>query len=263
MRLILLSAQRSGTNWLMDVLGRVPGVLCLRDAFNPRGVFGAAQRGGLALDAASHAFGVDGRGERDPALVDVARGNPERFLDVAEAAASARGLTWLGATVFPGHLPEDRLGVLLRRPGTVPVVLRRRQLDRAVSYAKARRIGAWRGVDTTGQRPEVDLRMVVDQLDLARQWFRHVGRLTAGLPAVRLTYEDHVLGGAERALAAVAGEVRDFPWEPGDPVPKPGLARQDITEDPFARVANGEALRADLAARGLLDQALRLPALAG
>ena len=263
MRLLLISAQRSGTNWAMDVLGRVPGVLCLRDVFNPRGVFGAAQRGGVVLAAAAEIHPTDGADERHPELVTAVRADPAGFLDLADRAAAGAGCAWIGATVFPGHLTDVDLDRLLDAPGTTALILRRRQIDRALSYAKARHVGAWKGIDTTGTRPAVAPATVLRQIALADDWFGGIGARLArlGTPCLRLSYEDHVTPGAEALLAAVAQEVRSFPWRPGDPVPRSGLTRQDRTTDPFDRVANGTEIQSALRREGRLEAALRLPPL--
>ena len=110
-------------------------------------------------------------------------------------------------------------------------------------------------------RPELPMEELTEAMTAAERWFGFIeNALTeTGTPVARLTYEEHVLGGPEVLLAALAEALPGFAWTPGDPVPPSRLPRQDRTEDVFDRIANGAALRAELDAAGLAGAALGYP----
>ena len=102
---------------------------------------------------------------------------------------------------------------------------------------------------------------LVEAMAESEAWFAEIGqmanRLSVRLPV--LTYEDHVMGGADRLLRALAVALPGFPWAPGAPVPVPGIRRQDKGGDTFNRITNGAVLRTDLSQHGLLSPALGYP----
>ena len=259
-RLIVLSCQRSGTNWLQDVLGSLPGCYAVREIFNPVGAFGLEGYGGAGLAAVRAALGDASVGERSAEVVAWMAADAERALRLLEGVAGGLGRWWLAAVVFMGHLPAPALRALLAAPEVAPVLLARRQLPRYVSLAKAREIGAWRFRDTTEVRPEIDAEAFLAEAREASEWFAEARSLVPpGRPVARLSFDRHVVSGGGAAVAAIRAA---HPWVPEPP---PGHAypsrffRQDRNADVFDGIANGPALRADLVARGALEAALAEP----
>jgi hypothetical protein len=253
-RIVLLSMKRSGTNWFMDLVNRLPGVLAIREAFNPSGVFGIDKRDAVVRRALAHRLGLPDVTERSPQAIAFARDRPLEFLEMAEAASRSAGHTWFGVTIFEGQVADGALAAILAHPGTRTIVLVRHQLPRYVSLVKATQLSAWKSVDTTDYRPEIDVRGFAAEARRARAWFARA--LPLARDPVILTYEDHVLGGPERCLAA----LRDaLPVAPGARTPEPWMRRQDRNDDVFAAVADGAGLRMALNSAGLAAEAFAYP----
>ena len=245
----------------MDVVGRVPGVLCMREAFSPAGVFGLNSRGGVVGHEIAAHLGFPNIQERHPNLIAFARNDPEGVIEIAETAAAAAGYHWLGVTLMPTQIDGTNLKRLASAPDTHIVFLMRRHLPRFISLEKANAVGAWKYVDTTDVKPEVEIERLEVAIRNVEDWFALATGIIRdlGLPSVTLTYETHVRGGPETTLAALSEAFPDFPWRPGDPVGNPITTRQDAEEDDFAKLGNGDALKAELTRRDLLETALSYP----
>ncbi|NKX46321.1 sulfotransferase [Roseicyclus persicicus] len=193
--LVVLSFNRSGSNYLSDLLAALPFVASQTEVFNPRAVqVHSFQDGEASVRARLHRvaaqLGVD---LPDPAadlrsLMThpplVARVRAEPLAAIACLAAyNARPLSAL--KIFPHHLPVAAVDRLLGDPRILPCALLRNPLDTFISMEKRRLSGAFRGVDTTALRPVLSprryrrfLRGRVPWLDLMR---RHRHRLHLAL----------------------------------------------------------------------------------
>ena len=259
-RLIVLSCQRSGTNWLQDVARNVPNLYVLRELFNVSGAFGLAayERAGLA--AVERALGREALDERDPEVIAWVRADPPRALARLEDVAQAFGYDGLSLTLFPGQLSLDVVRELLAAPRTTSLLVLRQHLPRYVSVVKAREAGIWRRIDTTDLRPEIAARHFLKEARRAADWVREVvAAHEPGSEPARLRYEEDLLRPPEDVLRRLCGAV---PWlrlpPPGAPL-KTHVFKQDRALDVFDAVANGAALRAELDGSGELTTAFAYP----
>lgn len=245
----------------MELLSGLPKTICFRDVFNPGGAFGLKSGKNAASTAVSEHLDMPILEERDPDLIDFVRSEPELFLRFVETAVQPDGFTWCGATVFDGHVSPTQLETLVKAEETFVVLLKRRNLDRAISLKKARMTGAWKGLDTSGIRPEITWQEVDQAITESASWFALVEDciLANDVPFVRLTYEEQVAEGSECVLRHLAEHIPQFPWADGDAVPVPSIQAQDRTRDVLDRIGNGPELEKALVQNGLLDKAMGYP----
>lgn len=260
-RILLISQKRCGTNWLMELIGALPKTICFRDVFNPGGAFGLKPGRNAAAAAIAEHLDLPILEERDPDLIDFVRTEPELFLRFVEAAIQRKGCCWCGATIFDGHLSPQQFRSVISAKGTLVVLLKRRNLDRAISLKKARLTGAWKGLDTSEIRPEVTWQDVDNAIQESKSWFDFVEDCLQvnEIPFVELRYEDHVLEGPEHVLLHLASHTSNFPWAEGEPVPIPSIQAQDLTRDVFERISNGAELKKALQEHGIFGEAMNYP----
>jgi hypothetical protein len=251
-RIVLISAQRSGTNRFQDLVGRSPNVLALREIFSRAGVFGLMASGNLPLQMLGRRLSVTGLSERDPRAVRFARDHPLELIVLLEDAARALGRDAISLTVMPGDLPDETLRAVLGHRHVTPVLLLRQQLARYVSLVKARHLGRWSRTETTQLKFPLDLPDFRAEAEAVETWFVQIAGLIGNGERIReLRYEDDLLGDDARALERIRLTV---PWlapaEATPPRPRE-RTRQDLTADVFARIANGREIRAALGPSGV------------
>lgn len=244
-RLVLISAQRSGTNRAQDLIARSPNILALRELFSPAGVFGFESSSPVPMALLREELGVEALAERDASAVAFAHARPERLLAVAEEAARALDRDAISYTLFPDQLSDGQCAALLSHRHSTPVLLLRRPLARHISAAKARLLGRWRGTDTTALKPRIDIDAFRADALAIQRWFTKAARWAGGPARVReLRYENDLAISDPDALERIRLAV---PWL----APATGIARgprearrQDRTEDIFERAENAQALHA-------------------
>jgi hypothetical protein len=254
--MVLISMQRSGTNWFMDIMGRLNSVLCLREIFNQRGVFGIDVGGGVLRPRFAELLDKPDVSERDAELIAYFAQNPIGAIDLIKDTARSSGRDWIGFTIFNAQLPAQTVAEVLSRPDVYPVLLKRQHLARYVSLLKARDLKVWKGIETTDLLPELDLNEFWKEVRRAEDWFQ---TLITRNPPVELFYETDVQGGAEPCLSKLSAAIPGFPWQLGDPVPQAKTKRQDLSDDVFERFASGLETRRLLEDRGQLTAALSYP----
>lgn len=192
--LVVLSFNRSGSNYLSDLFAALPFVASQTEVFNPRAVqVHSFQDSADTIRARLHHLaahlGVPLPDSTDarvwmshPPLVAAAHADPLGTI-ACLAARNARPLSAL--KIFPHHLPPAMVEGLLDDPRILPCALLRKPLDTFISMEKRGLSGAFRGVDTTALRPVISprkyrrfLRGRVPWLDLMR---RHEARLRLAL----------------------------------------------------------------------------------
>lgn len=244
-RLIVVSLQRSGTNWFQDVCGQVPGVLAMREAFNPVSVFGLHERKNLMLEAMRARFEDPRLEEASETIRAWVADDPLGAARTFEGVASEAGFGFVSYVLFSDHLPEEKARRLLTDTETQVVFLTRASLPRHVSWLKARMIGKWKRVDTTDLRPHVELDRFRTAAEADRAWFARVAEMRAALgmtSPLHLTFEEDVASGAEGVLSRLHEGILGFPAPPNDS-PGSKFFKQDRSTDVFATIANGKGLR--------------------
>lgn len=269
----LISAPRSGTTQVVEVLREANRVASLGEWFDRRG---APYLHEPLLAAARAHFGRPVAQKLDGALGRWVHADPARSLrllrDSLPAAAPA-GIF----KVFPGHLDRDAVAAhLLPVPDVLYLVLERRPLDAYISFVKAKSRNAWLRQDTTGERVALDADDYVDFRDRRAAYFAFVREAldARGLPWASLSYEADVAPGTRHLEArlrdvlgrmgvdvtpTLVGRLRLAHAERYDaamrrlglPVaPRAvGLPRQDRAHRPADKVSNWEAFAAAVSAR--------------
>lgn len=254
---IIFAGPRSGSNYLVGRLARIPGAIALSEVFNPRAAFGLNQYPELE------------------AVLNEAFGSPEATLRAfrrtpVEAVTQLLALAPGGGPVFikiqPSHIHSIAVRQILQEHGAGAILLTRNRLDQFVSLCKAQESSTWFGTDTTDLRPVADCEAYLSWVTRLETWLRDMVALceATGKPAAYLNYERDLKTGS---AAEIANRICDrlaplpFPVDPQNLADKSWLVRQDLGEDPFKKISNGAELRTELERFGLIDEALAAPQL--
>jgi len=257
--LVIIATRRTGSSFLADCLRSFPDALSLREVYNPSGTTGSRR----VVSALERRSGRSFAGWRDKELIEWARRNPMRHWKMLAAIARAQGKSLLSFKVFDKHLLADAAGALIaeRRPAVLFLV--RNRLDVYISATKAGASSKWAKTDTTGIGLTITTDAFLRWAERIDHWYGdmlgHV--MTARLPFLVLRYEDHVSGDAShvvQVLGEAFGVLKIRTKRPAAAFPS-SYVRQDRAPTTFDKVANGDAIRAELSALGKLDYALSPP----
>lgn len=258
--IITIAVPRSGTNFMCECIADFPGVLGLFEIFNPRGVFGAKNSG--LLGALNEQLGTGYKEVSDTGLVELFRSRPLVAVEHLRRATAARGFSYVSYKVFPSQIDDDELSELLSNRSCRVLVLTRRRLDVYISYVKARELDVWKGTSTADLRPEIDVDDFLRWCKRSDSWYEDAKALLDkhGTPYAILRYEDDVNLPKEHVVELVGRTLTDLGIDVGPLPSKPvRFRRQDKRVGPFKKIANGEALRAQLRARKKYNYALARP----
>lgn len=249
--IVLLTGQRAGSNHFLSLLQGAPEMVVLSEVFNPRAVYGIG-----ALPEA------EPLAERHGGMLGLHRAfrlHPEAaLLDLRRAVGPGRKVV---IKVCPAQVHGNALRRILSEQADAAVMLTRRRIDQYVSLGKAMETDRWHGLDTTELRPHVDLEPFLGWAAQLDRWLAEVGALctVTRTPLARVDYDrDLDQPDRERLVTGLAERlaVLDLPCGTLNASGDSPFRRQDATRESFARIANGAALRAELAALNLLDYAL-------
>jgi LPS sulfotransferase NodH len=260
--LVILSMPRTGSSYLCDCLATLPGVVVPREIFNPRG-YGPLLKMANAKERFEKILGHTLEHLDDAELHRYFLEHPLEAIETLADAAARQRASLMVYKVIHHQLDRPRLEAILtqRRPDVL--VLVRRRLDVWISIRKAVAVGKWHHRDTKDVEVAVDVDQFVAWMRVRDDWYAYVTQFTRqlGLAVRVLDYDrdiDRPLGelqhSARELLEGLGVRLRG-----GDGANVPIRERQDARTDPFAKITNGEALRATLIERGLLDYALSSP----
>ncbi len=255
-RLILIFAgPRSGSNYLVDILSKVPGAIALSEIFNPRAVFG------LNLYPEIEAQVLADFGSEDE-LWRALRMAPDKSLSRLLAAVPADSTVFV--KVLPNQAPKRALRRILQDHAAGAIFLTRNRLDQYVSLRKANEGGAWFRENTTELRPVAHLDAFLSWTTVLEDWQRDMTALCGetGIVRAHLNYERDLKSSrpsdiAERLCARLA--MLRLAVTPDDLSEASWFTRQDTADDPFDKICNGADLRRDLARFDYLEKALTAP----
>ncbi|NHI17470.1 hypothetical protein [Microbacterium excoecariae] len=259
--IVLLSAPRSGTNFFCECLVDLPEIMGLYEIFNRGGVYGADRGNQLAI--LSEVSGVEASAASDPELVALFREHPLEALRALRETAERVGQSVVSYKIFPNQLSDEALERILADDHRIPLILVRSRLDVFVSYEKARQSKTWKNADTSAMRPTIDVDEFVEWARGNDAWFTSLADTLdrLGRPYRMLSYAEDVDVPKPQLIADLHATLVEDGVAVSLPAKSPGVRfqRQDVVAEPFAKVAGGEELRAELVARGLLDYALGEP----
>ncbi|MGR3466399.1 MAG: hypothetical protein ACU0CI_00850, partial [Shimia sp.] len=229
--LLVISVPRTGSNVVMEGLGRFAGLEVASELFNARGVYGLGRLGtvpGLASDD----------------------GPPAQWQLRARDAAP---LPWLrriaprGAWAFklmPDQLAEWDLATLLDTDVTAALFVTRGRLSRYASLLKAEARDVWTDRATTALRPQVNPLNFLADAHRVDRWYAQCAEMleARGLPFQAIPYETDVEPGFDSLLGRLETALRALGLPVGAPRPGAPWFRKQDAGDVFDRVVNGAAL---------------------
>lgn len=261
---VVLGTQRTGSNYLFGCLDKVKQFYTLREVFNPVGAYGMVVQSQTGLRHYESLLNVALTSERDPRLCDHVRANPVDTVQQLKRLAVGMGRGAVAFKIFNDQIDNDVLtGDILTDPMAVPVVLKRQMLSSYISLVKARLANVWTRQDVTTLKPTVEVDDYLAWQRATIAWYQRLEDAVrgAGKTPIYLSYEEITQGSPRIALNAFLAKLRhsgvncrDINDDFSAPIP-----RQDLADDPFDRIANGDALRDALQSRGQLHAALDIP----
>lgn len=262
--IVVISSPRTGTNFFCECLGDFPEVLGLFEIFNARGVMGSDSLNMLERLGEDLQIPTPERAT-DRHLVEAVRSEPFRALGVLGDIAHDRGCTGLSYKVFPRQLSVDNLASLIAGENRHVFLLVRRRLDVFISYEKARAKDVWKNESTKDLLPTVSVDDFLSWSEGVDQWYAdmlHLARLH-DKPYVIVDYDRDIDVPKSELMQRIAEMLAKLGTRVT--VPEEDLRarfrKQDRAAEPFAKIDNGDEVRAALEEAGRLDYALSSPLL--
>lgn len=259
--IVVMSAPRSGTNFFCECLDDLPEVMGLYEIFNRGGVFGAAR--GKQLPVLADVTGIPAESASDEALVSLFRDRPVDGLRALGETALRTNRKVVSYKVFPNQLSDDVIERIVSANSRYPLILVRGRLDVFVSYEKARQSKTWKNSDTSGMKPHISVDDFLEWAHGNDEWFTRIADMLDRLRKRYrvLTYREDIDVPKQQLISDLHASLVADGIDVSLPTGSPGerFKRQDVRAEPFEKIANGEELRATLAARGLLEYALGEP----
>jgi LPS sulfotransferase NodH len=249
----LITAPRTGTNHLSEMLRNFEEVAPYREVFESDGVHGTDGRTWPLLRQLT---GVDFINHKDKRLIGFAHEQPAALLDALEAAARSQGKRVMSFKLFRNNLPPEVVEQqIMTRPGLRALLIVRKQIDSYISWRKATTLGTWQGADTTGMPLTLDADRFQGWLIQQEQWYAHwknwLERRFMPIPVLR--YETDIDQPVERALKrfAMAAAQVGITLRPPVAATCVGLERQDKAKSLVDKVSNWAEFSREIFARGL------------
>lgn len=237
-RFVVLTAPRTGSNFLCTLLGSHPEILCHHEMFNASGIF-------CSLDLRSRSAYYFGT------LVDRDR-DPEAFLERMWGASFGHPVVGFKLSRSQNRAAFE--AVLEDREVVKLVMRRRNRVATYVSEMVAQLTGEWESYPGVRLRREpfripVPPRGLCKWVEHDRAWFDHVDRRleATGQEPLRLEYED-LTADAAGTLGPVL-EALGLPAE--DAVSLVPATRKQSPDDLSCRITNFDELAAALQGTGL------------
>jgi LPS sulfotransferase NodH len=257
----LITAPRTGTNHLCEVLRNFTEMAPYREVFESDGAHGIDSQTWPLLRRLT---GVDFVSHKDPRLVAFTHEKPGAWADALEQAALSLNKRVMSFKLFRHSLPVELVEQqIMPRSGLRAIFVVRKQVDSYISWRKAVELGIWQGADTTGMRLTLDADKFEQWLILQEQWYRHwkayLERRFMPVPVLR--YESDIDQPPERALkrfAAAAAQV-GITLRPPTTLTHAGLERQDRARALADKVRNWAEFSREIFARGLERRAFGYP----
>lgn len=232
---VVVGAERTGSNLIVDMLATHPDIASAGELFNPRLI----EEGRLDTQVPD---GIDAA-----ALMRLRREDPGACLDALVGAAARQGRRAVGCKLLYYHMLSDDRVVerLLSMPGLRVVhLVRRDRVARYVSHVRAERTDLWWSApsDDEAQRRgrgdvEIDPRMLLWDMQFVEQLEERTRATFAGVRGVEIAYEDFAAD-----LDGTAARVLELLGVPRAPLVPQSQKQGD--SDVRKRIVNWEDLRA-------------------
>lgn len=261
---LVLGMKRTGSNYLFGCLDQVQDFYTLREVFNAVGAFGMTTQAQTGLRHFGARLGVDLTSERDAQLCTYVRNNPIETITQLRGLAAGMRRSAVAIKIFDNQIDDKILTEsILADRDVVPVILRREMLPSYISLIKARNADAWVRHDLTAVKPEIDVADYLAWQSETINWYQMLEDALKrhGRTAIQLTYADFISARPREAVNGLLEQLQqaNVPCAPVTKDFDPPIPRQDRTEDPFDRIANGDILQEALRKAGQLNVALQPP----
>lgn len=232
---VVLGAERTGSNLLVELLAANTGVVCAGELFNPRSI-------------AEDELGWLPGAEASSAMRQLRRADPGGLLDRLQADAAAAGAGLAGWKLLYGHaVIDDRItDAMVARAGLVAIHLRRAdRLARCLSMVRAQRSDTWYA-SASGSAPppagpvRLDPQMVATDFVLHELLEARFTALFRHHSVLELDYAE--LAGQRSAVVERLGAFLGVPL-----TAVPPHSRKTGGDDPAHAIENLAALRAGFA----------------
>lgn len=260
--ILILTADRSGSNLLADMLGNLAGNRRLMEVFH-RNVRGDVQRNEAFFAGLQKTLGFSFSDINDPKIGRFIADNRVKYFDALCATAQELGFQSLSCKIFPHQILLPELEQILARPNLRVIFLLRRRIDRHISLQKGRIVKNYINADTTAVLPEFDVADFLDAAmanDLGMDQFLQAVQ-AASKPFAVLEYDRDINIPDEfrslrvaKALENIGVLAKFTPHTPPN-----WIKKQDTNPDWRDKVANGFLAAASLAGLGLLEYAQSAP----
>lgn len=258
--IIVLSSERSGTNFLNNVLQNVEGCVGLggeifSDHITPVYKFLPE----LIQPFADH-FGVDPETLSSSSYYQIIAADRIGFLDFLARTLGDLGYSAVTFKIFAQHVDKADLEKILARPSAHILFAVRNRIDQAISFQKAKALSKWGRLDNTGMRTVFS---VWDFLNAAQGFDRRNQRLfdalkRSGKPYDVLRYEtdldqpqDVITAAVSTALSNIGVTAPLQLWKFAEQI----FTKQDRARNWRNRIEDGDQVAAALSGMGLLDYA--------
>jgi hypothetical protein len=260
--LILLSSGRSGTHLHQTMMRQgLETAVVLGELFNPSSPFGLEAQTPEFIGLLEEECGIEVDLGKARALASYVREDPVVFLNALSTVCDRLGHDYLYYSILPKQLAGRWIEDILFKFGCSCSFLTRERLARYVSLVKARKLGAWKWVDTTSLKPEISMEGFLEDARATDDWFQFLSErvLTAGLNVRHLSYGADLNQPARSAFYSLQRTYQGIcaltPFDFGQ-IPE---FKQERGADPFRSIANGDHIRDALQQAALLDYAFTEP----
>ena len=201
----LASRVRTGSSYINDLAGNTGLMDAIGELFNPESNKWLNQEAMDFLKTSGLPCG-----KSDAELISAVRNNPVKGLGLAVRARqqnrSLAVVKLMHTCPDVKHLPS--LFAIRQAHGVVFTA--RKMIDCLISFEKAKTSRTWENLDTTDQKPEIDIASVASEFERWHEWTTTAARMAiaAALPVGRLEYEKDILPSARLAIARFFEEAR-------------------------------------------------------
>lgn len=253
--IVLVSSERSGTNYLCDTMGNFRGLVNFLELFSPAGVFGL-QWHPAVVKILSDISGVDFFDQNSGNLVRHVAQNRIAFLEQLNEAVRISGNQNFGYKIFPNQVSHADLNEIVSNDRRVFVFLARNRLDTFISFKKAIKSGNWVNLDSKDLKIEVDLDEFMSWAENLDRWYAETERKVrdAGRKYCFLSYDADINVQRGNMIEKVYLSLRAMGVDIQYPInaKPPTFQRQDGPGSPFDKISNGMALKQRLSDERLL-----------
>ena len=259
--LIILSVERSGTNFFCECLGAFKDVSRFFEFFGAN-VFGLNANPDMH-ERLGNILGMKADDQENPELVAELKDKPVRSLKVFSRVSKQIGKKLLTLKIFPGQIRFGALKLLLVGENKHVVFITRSRIDCYISFQKALMTSKWQNSDTTNLKPKIDVNDFLAWAKRTNEWYNRCEKHLKenSVPYQILSYEADIDCPKDQLIEKQALILKGFGIEMDPPTmqAKEIFTRQDRTTDPFDKVENGAEFKAELEKLGRLKFALGKP----